>query len=203
MWRGPQVTIQHRLSLCPRPGPGVLPKLHGVYNYGRCYNCRKQFLLNLVWCRTKHWLAFDYQKVVWGRSPSVVQLLAKPDINSHPLQLPLRPNVQALRYLNFRQFRTPSNFGNCHPWDFCLLTRGHFVLSKKTCTVSLRPKSERENSVASASWGGAVSEGPKYLINVDFVNGEVKHHHHEGYWVSSINFNNPPFCAGPIHHIYF
>ena len=153
MWRGPQVTIQHRLSLCPRPAPGVLPQLLGVYNYGQCYNCIKLYFAEscmVLYCRAKLWLAFDNQRVVLGRLASVVQLLVKPDISSHPLQLPLRPNVHALRYLNFGQFRTPSNFGNCHPWDFCLLTRGHFVLSKKTCTVSARPKSERENSAASA-----------------------------------------------------
>ena len=115
---------------------------------------------------------------------SVVQLLVKPGINSHPAQPPLmRPNVHALRYLNFGQFRTPSNFRNCWPWDFCLLTHGHFVLSAKTCNVRLRPKSQtREWRCISASASHVRRNWKAKILNqrVDFLNGEVKHHHHEG-----------------------
>ena len=115
---------------------------------------------------------------------SVVQLLVKPGINSHPAQPPLmRPNIHALRYLNFGQFRTPSNFRNCWPWDFCLLTHGHFVLSVKTCNVRLRPKSQtREWRCISASASHVKRNWKAKILNqrVDFLNGEVKHHHHEG-----------------------
>ena len=45
-------------------------------------------------------LTLTSRKWCWAQC-SVVQLLLKPDINSHPAQPPLRPNVQALRYLNF------------------------------------------------------------------------------------------------------
>ena len=119
----------------------VLTQLHGVYNYppSDCAISQKT-LFHTIW----------YASSVVH---SVVQLLVKPGINSHPAQPPLmRPNVHTLRYLNFGQFRTPSNFRNCCPWDFCLLTHGHFVLSAKTCNVRLRPKSQtREWRCISAS----------------------------------------------------
>ena len=187
MWRDPSDNSTSVITMPAAAGREVLPQLLRVYNYAHCSSAENYILLKLV----LH--IVEKQNI---DSSSVVQLLVKPDISSHPPQLPLRPNVQALRYLNFGQFRTPSNFGNCRPWDFCLLTRGHFVLSKQTCRVSLRPKSEKRMvlHLPQQRWWGA--KGPKYFINVDFVNGDVKHHHHEVYWVSSINFNNPLSTRG-------
>ena len=133
-----EVTIPHRLSLGLRARTRGITTITPRVQLRTVPYCRKLYLVDacIEYC-WKYWLNW----LSWRSS--VVQLLLKPDIKSHPLQLPLRPNVQALRYLNFGQFRTPSNFSNCHPWDFCLLTRGHFVLSEKTCAVRLRPKSEK------------------------------------------------------------
>ena len=58
------------------------------------------------------WYCLLLKSITWNRfcrlpllvvaiTSSVVQLLVKPDISQHPPQLPLRPNVQTLRYLNF------------------------------------------------------------------------------------------------------
>ena len=107
-------------------------------------------------------------------------------------------------YVTF-EFRSPSNFGNCRPWDFCLLTRGHFVLSQKTCTVSLRPKSQREKLCIcpAGGWWGAVSKRAKILNQrVDSVNGEVKHHHHEGIEFRGSILTTPFLCEADSSHIF-
>ena len=150
MWRDPSDNSTSVITMPAAAGREVLPQLLRVYNYAHCSSAENYILLKLV----LH--IVEKQNI---DSSSVVQLLVKPDISSHPPQLPLRPNVQALRYLNFGQFRTPSNFGNCRPWDFCLLTRGHFVLSKQTCRVSLRPKSEKRMVCCICPRGGEEQKG--------------------------------------------
>ena len=151
MWRDPSDNSTSVITMPAAAGREVLPQLPRVYNYTHCSSAENYILLKLVLLHIVEKQNID--------SSSVVQLLVKPDINSHPPQLPLRPNVQALRYLNFGQFRTPSNFGNCRPWDFCLLTRGHFVLSKQTCRVSLRPKSEKRMVCCICPKGGEEQKG--------------------------------------------
>ena len=85
----------------------VLPQLPRVYNYEQCRTAENNIMLNFVF----HFVEEKKTLTCFCRLPvpllvvaitsSVVQLLVKPDISQHPPQLPLRPNVQTLRYLNF------------------------------------------------------------------------------------------------------
>ena len=76
-----------------------------MYNYEQCRIAENNIMLNLVFHFVEKQnidlLLQTTTVLVVAITSSVVQLLVKPDISQHPPQLPLRPNVQTLRYLNF------------------------------------------------------------------------------------------------------
>ena len=105
MWRGGhkwQFNIGYHYA---RARTEVLPQLPRVYNYEQCRIAENNIMLNLVFHFVEKQnidlLLQTTTVLVVAITSSVVQLLVKPDISQHPPQLPLRPNVQTLRYLNF------------------------------------------------------------------------------------------------------
>ena len=141
-------------------------------------------------------------KWCWAQCSVVLQLLLKPDINSHPAQPPLRPNVQALRYLNFgaRQISVIAVRGTFAFWH-ADISSFHRKLALSAWDQNLREKSSA--SALLGGWWGAVSKRAKILNQrVDSVNGEVKHHHHEGIEFRGSILTTPFLCEADSSHIF-
>ena len=143
-----QFNIGYHYARAPAgAGQEALPQLLRVYNYRhQCSVAENYILLKFV----LHWKGvYEVQTVLFNYWWSQTLNRILPNCQLGPMY----------RHYVTLEFRTPSNFGNCHPWDFCLLTRGHFVLSEKTCAVRLRPKSEERMG------GGCICPGGEKTQN--------------------------------------